>query len=210
MSTACMSKACSISARMALVQGSAPKMPALSEVLRGIDALTAEFVQHRQHVGGRDGDDVGLEVGDELHLPFRHAARNRDHRHAEPLGAVVQPEPAREQAVAIGVVQLHAAPAARGADRARHHLGPHLDVALGVADHGRLARRAGGRMDAHDILARHGKQSERIVRAQVLLGRERELGEIRKRCSDRRDARRRHRTPSSSAGHCRRRAAASP
>ena len=35
MSTACMSKAPSISARMAPVQGSAPKMPTFSEVARG-------------------------------------------------------------------------------------------------------------------------------------------------------------------------------
>jgi hypothetical protein len=37
MSTACMSKADSISARMAPVQGSAPKMPTLSDVARGSD-----------------------------------------------------------------------------------------------------------------------------------------------------------------------------
>ena len=74
MSTACMSKACSISARMALVQGSAPKMPTFSEVARGSTALAAELVEDRQHVGGRDRDDVGLEVGDQLHLPLGHAA----------------------------------------------------------------------------------------------------------------------------------------
>ena len=33
-------------------------------------------------------------------------------------------------------------------------------------------------MNAHDFLARHGEQSERIVVAQVALGRERKLGEI--------------------------------
>ena len=35
MSTASMSKACSISSRMAFVQGSAPKMPTSSELSRG-------------------------------------------------------------------------------------------------------------------------------------------------------------------------------
>ena len=55
---------------------------------------------------------------------------------------------------------------------------PGLDVGLGVADHGRLAGRAGGGVHAHDLLARHGEQPERIVGAQVGLGGEGELGEI--------------------------------
>ena len=96
----------------------------------------------------------------------------------EPLGAVVRAEAAGEQAVAVGDVQLHAGPAAGGADRARHHLGPGVDVALGVADDGRLAGGAGGGVDAHDLLARHGEHAEGIVVAQVLLGGEGELGEV--------------------------------
>jgi hypothetical protein len=54
----------------------------------------------------------------------------------------------------------------------------HVDVARGVADHGRLAGRAARRMHAHDLLARHREQAERVVVAQVALGRERELREI--------------------------------
>ena len=84
-------------------------------------------------------------------------------------------------------------PAAGGADRARHHLGPHLDVALGVADDGRLAGRAGRGVHAHDLLARHGEHPEGIVGAQVLLGGERELGEVGQRVEIVRDARRRRR-----------------
>ena len=72
---------------------------------------------------------VGLEVEDQLHLPLGHAARHRDHRAAEALGAVVRAEPAGEQPVAVGDVNDVAGPAAGGADRARHEVRPGVDVA---------------------------------------------------------------------------------
>ena len=73
---------------------------------------------------------------------------------------------------------MHARPPAGGADRARDEIGPDLDVALRVADDGRLARRAGGGVHAHDLLARHGEQAERIVVAQVGLRGEGKLREV--------------------------------
>ena len=153
-------------------------MPMRKEVLRAIEALAREFVGDRQHVARRHHDDVGLEILDDLHLPLGHAARHRDDGAAEPLGAVMGAQAAGEEAVAIGDVHDVARPSAGGADRARHELGPHLDVGLGVAHHRGLARGAGGGMDAHDLLARDGEEAVGIVPTQVLLGGERELGEI--------------------------------
>ena len=79
-----------------MVQGSAPKMPTFSEDARGSSPARAEFVEDREHVGRRHHDDVGLEIVDQLHLPLGHAARDRNDRAAEPLGAVVRAEAAGE------------------------------------------------------------------------------------------------------------------
>ncbi len=143
-----------------------------------VEALPLELVRDRQHVARRHRDDVGLEVVDQLHLPLGHAAGDRHHRAAEPFGAVMRAEAAGEQAVAIGVVHQHAGAAAGGADRARHHVRPDVDIALRVADHDRLAGRARGRMHANQLFARHCEHVEGIIVAKIGLHREREFGEI--------------------------------
>ena len=69
-------------------------------------------------------------------------------------------------------------PAAGRADAAGHHVGPHVDVVGGVADDGRLARRAAGGVHPHHLLARHREHPERVVGAQVGLGGERQPREV--------------------------------
>ena len=87
-------------------------------------------------------------------------------------------EAAGEKSVAVGDVHDVASPAAGGADGARHHRGPRLDVVARVPDDRRLARRSGRRVHTNDVGARHGKHAERIVVAQIRLGREGKPGEI--------------------------------
>jgi hypothetical protein len=80
------------------------------------------------------------------------AARHRDHRAAQALGAVVRAEAAGEQAIAVGNVHLVAlAPPAARIERAT--VGPGVDVVLRVADHGRLAGGAAGGMQAHHLVS---------------------------------------------------------
>ncbi|MOA07600.1 hypothetical protein D3C78_1273070 [compost metagenome] len=86
---------------------------------------------------------------------------------------------AGEQAVAVGDVHLVALAATGGADRARHHVGPGVDVVLRVADHGRLAGGAAGGVDAHDLALRHGEHAEGVVVTQVALAGEREFRQVR-------------------------------
>ena len=150
----------------------------LQRRLSRIEPLPLELVQDRQHVARRHRDDVGPEVVDELHLPLGHAAGDRHHGAAEPLGAVMRAKAAGEQAIAIGIVDDHAGAAAGGADRARHHVRPDVDIGSGVADHDRLAGRAGGGVDAHQFFARHGEHVEGIVVAQIRLHGERKFREI--------------------------------
>ena len=129
MSTASIANRSSISRRISSVHGSAPKMPTRREVAARIDALALELVEEGQHVRGRHHDDLGPEVLDQLHLACRHPAGRGDDRTAEPLGPVVRAEPAGEQPVAVGHMDLVPGPAARRADRAGHHVGPHVEVA---------------------------------------------------------------------------------
>jgi hypothetical protein len=156
-----MSKSFSISARIALVHGSAPKMPILSE--------HAEFVEDRQHVAGRHRDDVRREVDDQLDLALGHSARDRNGDAAKLFGAVMHAETPGEETVAVGIVDLHARTATAGVDRASADIGPSADIELSVADHRRLAGRTGRRMDAHDLVHRHREHPIGIVGAQVVL-----------------------------------------
>ena len=150
----------------------------LQAAAAGVDLDAAELVQQRQHVGRRHHDDVGLEVAHQLDLTLRHAAGHRDDGAAQPLGAVVGAQPAGEQAVAIGDVDLHARPGAGGAQRAGDDVGPHVDVALGVAHHRRPAGGAGRSVDAHHLRLRHREHAEGIGVAQVLLGGEGKLAKV--------------------------------
>ena len=153
-------------------------MPNFRDDLRGSRLLALELVEDRQHVARRHRDDVGLEIVDQLHLPLGHAAGHRHHGAAEPLGAVMRAEAAGEQAIAIGIVHDHAGAAAGGADRARHHLRPHVDIGPGIADHDRLAGGAGRSVNADQFFARHREHVEGIIVAQIGLDRERKFGEI--------------------------------
>ena len=148
-----------------------------------IETLPLHLVGDRQHVARRHHDDLGLEVGDELHLALGHAAAERNHREAEALGPVVRAESAGEQAVAVGHVHLVARARARGAHRARHDVRPGVDVLRGVADHRGLAGGARGGVDAHDLVHRHREHAEGIGLAQVGLGGERELRQVGERAA---------------------------
>ena len=150
----------------------------LERRLPRVDALGVELIQDGEQVARRDEDDVRLEIADQLDLPLGHAAGDRHHRQSEPLGAVMEAEPAGEQPVAVGILRQHAGPAAGRAHRARDDVGPGLDVVAAIADHRRLAGRAGGGVDAQQLVARHRHQPERIIVAQLGFGGEGKLAQI--------------------------------
>ena len=76
-------------------------------------------------------------------------------------------------------MHLVATLAASGANRAGNHIGPGVDVVLGIAHHRRLAGGAAGGVQAYDLIHGHGKHAVRVVVAQVVLGGEGELGQVR-------------------------------
>ena len=137
-----------------------------------------ELLDDHLHVAGRDHDDVGPEVDQQLHLLLGLATGHRDHRAAQPFGPVVRAQAAGEETVAVGHVDHVAASSAGRMDGTGDEVGPGVDVVLRVADDGRLAGRARRRVDADHLFARHGEHAERVVGPQILLGRERELREV--------------------------------
>ncbi|MNS53251.1 hypothetical protein D3C72_860020 [compost metagenome] len=87
-------------------------------------------------------------------------------------------KPAGEQAVAVGDMHLVTLAPTRGTDRAGDHVGPGVDVVLGVAHHRRLAGGATGGVQAHHLLLGHGEHAVGVVVAQVVLAGEGELRQV--------------------------------
>ena len=158
--------------------------PRLSTADRGlqarrgrIDALLVELVEDREQVGRGGRDDVRLEVLDELHLARGLPAGDRDDGETVTLCAV-DAETAGEQAVTVGIVHHLPAFAAGTDDGPRNEAAPPIEIAEGVADDRRQTRRARGGVDACDLVLWDGEESERVVVAEVLLVRERQLRNV--------------------------------
>ena len=143
--------------------------------LVGRDASLCERLRKRQRVARRAGDHVRPEILDQHQLPLGHAAGDRDDGHPQPLAPGVKAEPAREQAVAVRVVQHHPGLCSGQRKGARVYPGEQVEVGGGVADHGQLPRRPGRGVHARELLARDGEHPERVRVAQVVLAREGEL-----------------------------------
>ena len=152
--------------------------PDLQRELVHPDARLAQALRDVQRVGRRAAQHLPLQVAQQQRLARRDAAGDRDRQRAERLGALMEAEPAREQSVPVGVVHDHAGAHARHRHAARHHLRPDVEVVLRVGDDRRAPARAAGRVDAPQRGPRHGQQAERVVLAQVVLDRERQVGQL--------------------------------
>src|SRR5215211_4402685 len=133
----------------------------------------------RQQVaeGRRTADPAGAEVGQQLDLEGGVAARRGDGGRAEPLHAVVEPQPSGEEPVAVSDVDDVLQPRAGAADRAGVDVGEELDVPRGVGDDRRLVPRPRGGVDPDRLLERHRQQPVRVAVEELLLGCEGELRE---------------------------------
>ncbi len=129
---------------------------------------------HEQRIGGGAGQHRRAEILHDHDLALGVAAGDRNDRGSQSFGAVMGTQAAGKQAVAVGVVDDVTLVGAGRNKRARHQLGPDVDILLGIADHGRFAGRAAGGMDADDLLHRRGKQAIGVGIAHILLGGERE------------------------------------
>jgi len=144
-----------------------------------VHAHVPGVLRHEHRVGRRARQRRGPEVHHGLELAHRVAGRDGDDCGADGLGAVVHPEPAREQAVAVGVLDDVVAPHPAHVQRAGHDVPPHLEVGAGVAVHHRLAGGARRHVDLDDLGRVHREQAEGVPLAHVRLGGEGEAGEVR-------------------------------
>ncbi len=126
------------------------------------------------------------EIGHQGHLTLGAATGHGHDGAAEPLGAVVEAEPAGEQAVAVGVVDDVAGARAGAGERPRHQAGPQVEIAARVADDRRLAGGAGRGVEAQHVLLRHREQAKGIVVTQVGLSGERKVRDVAERGDTRR------------------------
>jgi hypothetical protein len=115
----------------------------------------------------------GAEVGEELYLEAGIAARSGNDGRAEPFAAVVQAEPAGEEAVAVGDVKDVARRSAGAGDRPGVDVGEEADVGGGVRDDGRLPAGARGGVDPDRVAKRGGERSERVLVPKLRLRRQR-------------------------------------
>ena len=155
----------------------AAEQPELELQGAGIDPRVLHGLPDDDRVRGRRDENLRAEVVEEHRLPRRHTARDRHDGRADPLRTLVEPVPAREEAVGVRVVDEHPGPDAGQRHAPRHELGPHLEVCGRVADDRRLAVRPARRVHARELLDGHPKQPERVRVAERGLAREREPGE---------------------------------
>lgn len=146
--------------------------------LVGPDPALAERVRQRQRVARGACDHVRSKILDEGQLAFRHPAGHWDHRHAEALAAAVEAEPAREEPVAVGVVEHHPRLRAAHRERARGDAGEEVEVPCRVRNDRWLPGRPGGGMDASELARRRREHSQRVRVAEVVLARDRKPPEI--------------------------------
>ena len=152
-------------------------MPRRSEDFAQIDAHARRDLGDVECVG-RVAHSTRLEVRISATCRSVDPAGDRHDHAAEPLGAVMRAEPAGEEAVAIGVVHDVARSRARAGEQRAIRSDQVSMSFLRIADHRRLAGRAGRGVHAHELLARHREHAERIIVAQIRLQRERKFGNV--------------------------------
>ncbi len=134
-----------------------------------VDPLFGGDLGQEETVRRGTGENRRAEVLHDHQLLAGVAAAHRDDRGPDALGTIVGAEPAGEKPVTVGVVDDVALVGAGCGEGTGHRFGPVFDVAPGVADHRRLAGRARGGVDAHDLLEGHGEEAVGVVVAHVLL-----------------------------------------
>jgi hypothetical protein len=122
-------------------EGLAAEQTQLESQLVDLDPRLTDGLCNRQRVGGRRCEHLCAEVAQQHRLARREPARHGDHRRPDPLPAVVEPVAAREQPVAVRVVDDHPRSHSGHRHAARHQLGPRFEVRARVADHRGLAVR---------------------------------------------------------------------
>ena len=141
---------------------------ALLQVNLVAQVALGDLLGEKQRVGAGGADDRGLQILHHLQLLLGVARPHGNGHGAQALGAQLETDAGRPQAVARGDLDAVERGDARHLVAAGELRGPVDDVLLGVGDDNRRARGARGAVDAHDFLVGHRLQPQRIHRAQVI------------------------------------------
>ena len=129
-------------------------------------------------VGGGAAEDRCAEILHELELTVGVAGGHRKRETADLLRTAVQSHAAREQTVAVAVLQNIVPCSAGSHDRTRTAVAPQRKIVLGIERDHALAGGAACGMDPDTVGQRCGHQPKRIRVAQVVLCQKRQLFEI--------------------------------
>ena len=154
---------------------------ALAQVDAILDAARLDGLGEQQRIGTRRAEHRALHVHHHLQLLLRIARPHRHRHRAEPLAARLEADARRPEPVARCDLHAVAVRYARHLIAARELDGPVLDILRRIRNDDRLARRARGGMDAHDLLLGHAHEPERIRVAQILFLRKRQPPKILRR-----------------------------
>src|SRR5690606_32642296 len=134
-----------------------------------LDAAPGELLGQRLAVRRGAGDDVWLQVEHQRRLAFGHAARDRHDTQPELLRPAVKAEAAREETVAVRVVEQHARFGPRRREAAGVDLSEELEVVARVPHDSGLARGAGRRVYPGQPFRAHREQAQRVVLVELSL-----------------------------------------
>ena len=154
---------------------------AQGQVLPGVDRRLGEERGEAQRVAGEDVHDRGAELLHEPQLPLAVARADGDRERPEPLGAVVQADAAREQAVAHHVLEHVGLPHAGHVHGPGREVGPPFDIGPCVVDDRGVAGGARRGVQAHHLLHRHREEAVGEMVPQVRLGGEGQARDVRDR-----------------------------
>src|SRR5690554_3863413 len=105
-------------------------------------------------------------------------ARNRNNRSTNLFAPIMYAQTTGKQTIAIGNLNKIIFAGTRRSQRARHHLRPNADIGSGIAHHRRFSGGTRRSMHPNDLTHGHRKQTKRIIVAQILLHRKRQLAQI--------------------------------
>ena len=135
----------------------------------GVLAFLNQGRAEMQGIGGQDVGHGGPEILHQLELALGVARARRNGHAAEALGAEMDAEAAREQAVAGHVLEHVVLAYARHVKAAGHEIGPAVDVGLGIANGYRGAGGAAGAVHTHEFGMRNRGEPIRILGAEIVL-----------------------------------------
>ena len=141
---------------------------ALPQVKAVANGALPDLLGQQKRIRARGGENRRLQILHHLQLLLGVAGAHGDGHGSEALRAELEADARRPQSIAGRNVDAVLVGDARHLVATRELNGPVLDVFAGVGDDDGRARRAGGAVDAHDLLIGNRLQSKRVRGAQVV------------------------------------------